>query len=60
MVQQMKKKYCPDAQEGFLWDPVNGRWERATFMHAAHLCTWRQVESMNAIFGLGGPSAWKR
>jgi HNH endonuclease len=53
MVQQMRKKYCPDAQEGFLWDPVNGRWERACCMHAAHLYSWRQVESMDAIFGLG-------
>ena len=48
----MGEKYCPDAREGFLWNPVNGRWERATLMHAAHLYAWRLVESMDAIFGL--------
>ncbi|KAI2620582.1 hypothetical protein GGR54DRAFT_105488 [Hypoxylon sp. NC1633] len=53
MFQQMRDKYCPDAPEGLLWDPIIGRWELKNNLHAAHLYAWRQVESMNAIFGLG-------
>ncbi len=53
MVQRMKEEYCPDAADGSLWDPIIGRWELKGRLHAAHLYAWRQVESMDAIFGLG-------
>jgi hypothetical protein len=53
MVQRMREKYCPDAAEGILGDPVAGQWEMADSMPAAHLYAWRQVESMDAIFGPG-------
>ena len=53
MRMKMKEKYCPDAPEGLLWDPIGGCWEWASNMHAAHLYAWRQVESMDIIFGSG-------
>ncbi|RDL40123.1 uncharacterized protein BP5553_00102 [Venustampulla echinocandica] len=53
MVQGMKEEYCPDAAEGTLWDPVTGHWELAHHLHAASLYPWRQVESMDSIFGPG-------
>ena len=53
MVQQMKEMYCPDAPAGALWDPIIGKWGLQGGLHAAHLYAWRQVESMDAIFGPG-------
>lgn len=49
----MKAEYCPDAVRNKLWDLVMGRWELAHMMHAAYLYPWRQIDSMDAIFGPG-------
>jgi HNH endonuclease len=53
MVRQMREKYCPDAPKDLLWDPITGQWEPKGHLHAAHLYSWRQVDSMDAIFGPG-------
>ena len=53
MRKQMKEMYCPDAPKRALWDPITANWEMAGTLHVAHLYAWRQVDSMDAIFGPG-------
>jgi hypothetical protein len=53
MVKQMRKKYCPDAPKGIFWDPITGCWALGDRLPVAYLYAWRQVDSMDTIFGPG-------
>ena len=52
-VAAMRQAYCPSEDEMARWDPVLGERIHAGISSAAHLYPWRQVDSMDAIFGKG-------